>query len=108
MPVCGFANLFSPLQNSAVQSTEKQSWRVYYSSVVGKGILQLKSVLYGPPPALQPAPSSACLHAVGTDKFPEVPARCLKTKGKPNQNKPDVAGCFNLQEELCSSRLVPS
>lgn len=28
----------------------------WYNKVVGKGILQIKSVLYGLPPSLQPAP----------------------------------------------------
>lgn len=81
VPVCGFANLFPSLQNNVVQSTEVQSWRVYYSRWWGKNLkskIQLKSVLYGSPPALQPAPSAACLQTVETDKFPELPALRLR------------------------------
>lgn len=81
----------------------------WYNSMVEKGVLQIKSVLYGSTPALQPAPSTSLLTCcLDGHRFPEVPARCLKTEEKPKQIKPDVAGCFYLQVELSSSRLVPS
>lgn len=49
-------------------------------------------------------PAQPAYRLLGQTHFLRCQTDALR-QGKPNQNKPYVAGCFNLQEELCSSRL---
>lgn len=108
--LCVALQISSSVQSSMVQSAEVQSWGGRCYNTTGEKYPSDKNQCYmGHPLPSSLSPSTSLLTCcLDRHKFPEVPARCLKTEGKPKQNKPDVAGCFNLQEEPSSSRLVPS